>query len=231
MCSRLIFALDVNSIKDVLHWVFLLSPIVGIFKIGLELFIANGPNILNVVRRAGVHSIFLDIKIHDIPVTMRAVARIVLTYKIDLLTCHCDQAGIFRELNMEDTKLLGVTVLTSLNSQDLTIMGYSGKLTNPLALVLRRARLAIDAGCSGVVCSGIEATAVRAILGPSALIVCPGIRLSNGVCNNDQKRVTSPEGIISAGATHLVVGRAIKNAYNPLKTAIEVIKSIRKNIR
>jgi orotidine-5'-phosphate decarboxylase len=225
--DRLIFALDVDSTTEAESLVRLLAPAVGVFKVGLELFLAQGPAVLAEIKRAGARHIFLDMKLHDIPATMRAAAKAAAAHGVDLLTCHCDQADIFAGLDLGRTRLLGITVLTSLGAEDLAGMGYAGELADPQALVLRRARLALAAGCAGVVCSGHEAAAVRAALGAEALVVCPGIRPAAGGAADDQKRVVTPEMAIAAGASHIVVGRPIRKAGDPVRAAREVVEGIK----
>eukprot|EP01022_Parablepharisma_sp_SALTPOND_P031638 TRINITY_DN8107_c0_g1_i1.p1 TRINITY_DN8107_c0_g1~~TRINITY_DN8107_c0_g1_i1.p1 ORF type:complete len:239 (+),score=115.68 TRINITY_DN8107_c0_g1_i1:1371-2087(+) len=223
--DRLIFALDVDSAAQAEDLVRLLASEVGVFKVGLELFVAAGPEVVARVRRAGARAVFLDLKLHDIPATMRAAARAAAGLGVDMLTCHADQAGIFDGLDLGGAQLLGVTVLTSLGPDELRAMGYPAELTHPQALVLHRARLALAAGCAGVVCSGWEAEAVRGLLGPQALVVCPGIRLASGEAH-DQKRVMTPEKALAAGASHIVVGRPIRAAADPQAAARQMVAGI-----
>lgn len=230
--ERLIFALDVDGAQEAEDLVRLLAGEVGVFKVGLELFVAEGPAVLDRLRRAGARAIFLDLKLHDIPATMRASAKAAAAHGVELMTCHADQAGIFSGLDLGRTRLLGVTVLTSLGPEDLAAMGYPQELRDPRALVLRRAGLALAAGCQGVVCSGQEAAAVRAALGPQALVVCPGIRPADklGTGADDQKRIVTPEMALAAGASHIVVGRPIRQANDPLLAAREVVEGIRRGL-
>ncbi len=224
---RLIFALDVDSAREAESLVRMLSPEVGVFKVGLELFVSQGPAILERLRRAGAGALFLDLKLHDIPATMRGAARAAAAMGVEMMTCHCDQPDIFTGLDLGRTRLLGVTVLTSLGREDLEAMGYAGELADPRALVLRRARLALAAGCAGVVCSGQEAAAVRRALGPQALVVCPGIRPGGpDASHHDQKRVVTPGQAIARGASHIVVGRPIRTADDPLLAARAVVAEI-----
>lgn len=225
--ERLIFALDVNTADEAENLVRMLASEAGVFKVGLELFISQGPEILARLRRAGAQAIFLDLKLHDIPATMRAAAKSAAKYGVDLLTCHCDQAGIFSGLDLGGTKLLGITVLTSLGPEDLAVMGYPEELTDPRALVKKRAELAMSAGCAGVVCSGLEAAEVRKALGPDALVVCPGIRPADGSASaDDQKRIVTPDMAMKSGASHIVVGRPIRTARDPLAAARKVVESL-----
>jgi len=227
--DRLIFALDVDSAAQAEDLVRLLASEVGVFKVGLELFVSAGPEVVDRVRRAGARAVFLDLKLHDIPATMRAAARAAAGLGVDMLTCHADQADIFRGLDLGGARLLGVTVLTSLGPDELRAMGYPEELTHPQALVLHRARLALAAGCAGVVCSGWEAEAVRGLLGPQALVVCPGIRPASGEAH-DQKRVMTPARAVAAGASHIVVGRPIRAAADPQAAAREMAAGIERGL-
>jgi orotidine-5'-phosphate decarboxylase len=225
--ERLIFALDVDTADAAEGLVRMLASEVGVFKVGLELFTAQGPQVLQRLKSAGAGAIFLDLKLHDIPATMRGAARSAAALGVDLLTCHCDQAGIFQGLDLGRTRLLGITVLTSLGPEDLEAMGYPPELCQPRALVERRARLALEAGCAGVVCSGQEASYVRQLLGPDALVVCPGIRLPGPENNaDDQKRIVTPQKAISQGASHIVVGRPIRTAPDPVAAARQLVEGI-----
>lgn len=224
--ERLIFALDVDSAEEAESLVRLLGSEVGVFKVGLELFISAGPAVLSRLKKAGARAIFLDLKLHDIPATMRGAARAAAGLGVDMMTCHAEQARIFTGLDLGPTKLLGVTVLTSLGPEDLAALGYPLELQDPQALVLKRAQMALDAGCQGVVCSGKEAGVMRAQLGSEALIVCPGIRLADDSGKDDQKRIVTPEAAIRAGASHIVVGRPIRSAPDPVAAARQVVASI-----
>jgi orotidine-5'-phosphate decarboxylase len=230
--ARLIFALDVDTAEEAESLVRLLASEVGVFKLGLELFVAQGPAMVERLRRAGAESLFLDLKLHDIPATMRSAARAAASLGVEFITCHCDQVGIFSGLELGRTRLLGVTVLTSLGPEDLAAMGYPEKLRDPAALVVRRAQLAMAAGCAGVVCSGLEAEAVRQALGPEALVVCPGIRPAGPeIAADDQKRIVTPERALMAGASHIVVGRPIRTARDPLAAAAAVNQALARGLQ
>jgi orotidine-5'-phosphate decarboxylase len=179
------------------------------------------------MRAAGAEAIFLDLKLHDIPNTMRAAAVQASRLGVDLLTCHCEQTDIFHGLNLNPTRLLGITVLTSLSREDLARQGFAEKFADLAQLAQARARLALAAGCQGVVCSGHEAAAMRAIGGAEALIVCPGIRPSLTAAH-DQKRVMTPAEAIKAGASHIVVGRPILQAADPLTAAQAIIAELQR---
>lgn len=227
MRQRLIFALDVDNAGQAEEWVRILRHEVGIFKVGLELFVAEGPAILPQLRKAGAKSIFLDLKLHDIPATMRAAAKAGAGLGADFITCHCDQADIFTNMDLGSARLLGITLLTSIGAEDLAALGYEPSLCNPLNLVERRAKLALAAGCHGVVCSGQEAAVVRRVLGPEALIICPGIRLADGSLD-DQKRIITPALAMAQGASHIVVGRPIRLAPDPAVAARFILTDMAK---
>jgi orotidine-5'-phosphate decarboxylase len=223
--QRLIVALDVPDSGRALALVKLLAATVGSFKVGLELFISQGPPIVRQIRAAGAEAIFLDLKLHDIPNTMRAAAVQAARLGVDLLTCHCEQTNIFHDLDLSPTRLLGITVLTSLSREDLRRQGFGEKFTRPAELAQTKARLALAAGCHGVVCSGHEAAAIRAIAGAEALVVCPGIRPAL-LTAHDQKRVMTPGQAIKAGASHIVVGRPIVQADDPLLAAQAIVNEL-----
>ena len=223
--QRLMVALDVPSAAQAKQWVETLAPHVGVFKVGLELFVAEGPAIVKELRAMGAPAIFLDLKLHDIPATMRAAARQAAELGVDFLTCHCEQAGIFTGVDLGHIKLLGITVLTSLESADLARMGYQGELLRPDKLAALRAKLALDAGCHGVVCSGHEANNMRKLLGENALVVCPGIRPAGSEVH-DQKRVMTPKQARLAGASHIVVGRPILQSADPVAMAKSIVSEL-----
>jgi orotidine-5'-phosphate decarboxylase len=227
--DRLIFPLDVPNKAEAEKFIDLLSGEVGLFKVGLELFMAEGPAFLKFLAAAQV-DYFLDLKFHDIPATMMAAqARVMQGAK--LATVHIDQGSKMRQAIMScknGVKVLGVTVLTHLGAEDLEAMGIAPEYArNPTKLVLLRAGLARDAGCDGVVCAGTEARAVKNAFGPDFLVVCPAIRpLWAAVAGDDQTRITTPTQAIKAGADYLVVGRPIRKAENPREAARRVVAEI-----
>ena len=224
--SRLVFALDVPDGREALRLVRVLREDVGTFKVGLELFCAEGPALVREIAQRG-GAVFLDLKLHDIPATVgRAVARALAAGGVRWLTVH---TGGGREMLREAVKatgdragILAVTVLTSLNEAGAVEAGLAPPIGN---LVVRRAALAIDCDCAGVVASPNEASAIRKVVGPGPLIVTPGIRPA-GTDAGDQQRTATPEAAIAAGADILVVGRPIRDAADPAAAAREVRHSI-----
>jgi len=235
--QRIIFPLDLPTGKEALKYVNLLKDHVGVFKIGLELFVSEGPSVVHAVKKAAPGlKIFLDMKFHDIPETVRRAAGAAAKLGVDFITVHCEEGmGLLRAAADEagGMKVLGITVLTSLSKEDL-------KGTDPEELVLRRAEMAKLAGLSGVVCSGREVKRVKEAFGRDFIAVVPGIRFSadtvrekdiKAVKKDDQKRVVAPYEAIKDGADYIVVGRPIKDAKDPLKAAALVASEIERAIK
>ena len=234
--SRLIFPLDVPDKTAAQKLLEALRDEVGLFKVGLELFMAEGPEFLQVVSAASPSGFFLDLKFHDIPATMGGAHSKVFK-GVRFTTIHVDQgrkllSAMVRGLS-DDVKILGVTVLTSLDKDDLLSVGIDPRYAdNPGKLVLLRAELAKDAGCSGVVCAGPEARAVKERFGQDFLVVCPGIRPDWGqVPSDDQRRTMTPYEAIKAGADYIVVGRPIRLAADPVAAARRVVEEIARGLR
>ncbi len=229
--DRIIFALDLPGLKEALKYIDLLKGSVGVFKVGLELFVACGPDIVKAVKERSGKGIFLDMKFHDIPATVKGAMRSASLLGAEFVTVHCDEGkGLLKavvEGNIGGAKVLGVTVLTSLSGEDLVEIGIDEKYKNPVDLVLHRARLAKTAGCAGVVCSGLEARAVKDEFGEGFLVITPGIR-SSGDDKGDQKRAVTPYEAIINGADYIVVGRPIRNAPDPIKAARLIAEEIGK---
>jgi len=224
--DRLIFALDVPNRAEAERFLKLLKAEVGLFKVGLELFVAEGPAILRFLAESYGVEYFLDLKFHDIPATVRgAQARIWPGAR--LATVHVDSGREILKAGGE-VKLLGVTLLTHLGPEDLAAMGLAREyVRDPTKLVLLRARLAQEAGCDGVVCAGTEARAVKEACGPDFLVVCPGIRPPGAaVAGDDQRRITTAYDAIKAGADYLVVGRPIRQAPDPAAAARKIVEEI-----
>jgi orotidine-5'-phosphate decarboxylase len=229
--DRLIFALDVPDRDEAERYVRLLQAEVGLFKVGLELFVAEGPAFLHLLSERYGAAYFLDLKFHDIPATVRrAQARILPGAR--LATVHVDSGREILKTPDSRVKLLGVTLLTHLGRADLAAMGLAPEYQDPARLVLLRARLARQAGCDGVVCAGAEARLVKEACGPDFLVVCPGIRPAWAVVpGDDQSRITTPYEAIQAGADYIVVGRPIRQAADPVAAARRVVEEIAEGLR
>jgi orotidine-5'-phosphate decarboxylase len=228
----IVFPLDLPSYDVAMSYVDRLKDQVGLFKVGLELFISEGPRILKSILDIGGAGIFLDLKLHDIPATVKRAFMAASKYSPRFVTIHCDEGeevlrGI-AENNPGDTKILAVTVLTSLDQKKLKELGYNDKFTHDLSLlVLLKARMAKAAGCHGVVCSGLEVAAIKRELGPEFLAVTPGIRPAWSVVNkDDQKRIVTPSDAVKNGADYVVIGRPIRDAKDPADAALRVAEEI-----
>lgn len=221
--KKIILALDVDNHKEAMRWVNLLYPKIKVFKVGLQLYTACGPKIIQDIRKIGAE-VFLDLKFNDIPNTMVNATKEVLKYKVAMFTVHTlsgptalkEVAAVCRG---SKTKVLGVTILTSICGHFLKDLGIKRKLSDE---VLYLAKMAKRCGLDGVICSAQEAKIIRRYLGKNFLIVTPGIRPGK-VCAGDQKRAATPREAINAGADFLVVGRPILEAKNPLSALKELL--------
>lgn len=228
--DRIIFPLDLPTLDEALKFTSLLKDFVGVFKIGLELFTSAGPEAIKAVRAEAPDAlIFLDMKYHDIPETVKGAVRSAIALGVDFVTVHCDEGrGLLKavsEAGKGRTNVIGITVLTSLSADDMADAGIDPKYKEPQSLVIHRARLARLSGCAGVVCSGLEATAVREEFGAGFLIITPGIRSRHDDAG-DQKRTVTPYEAVYNGADYIVVGRPIRKAEDPVKTARLVASEI-----
>jgi orotidine-5'-phosphate decarboxylase len=211
--DRLIFALDVPTKNDALAWIDRLGDSVTFYKIGLELFCSGAYfELLETLRSRG-KKVFADLKFFDIPATVRsAVANLAKTGATCCTVHGC--FSIYREAVAAKgaMKLLAVTVLTSLDENDLSELGFNGKVED---LVVARAKRAFESGCDGVIASGHESPRLRREIGTELTIITPGIRGAEEQGRDDQKRALTLEQAFRNGADHVVVGRPIRNAPDP----------------
>jgi len=217
---RLIVALDVPTRAEAERLVRSVDDAVSFYKIGLQLFASDGMALAQDLKAAG-KSVFLDWKLHDIGATVeKAAAAVVASGACDLLTVHAEPqvlAAAVRGRGSHPTaRILGVTVLTSLDDAALVEIGYGLSVT---ALVERRIRQVVDSGADGVVASPHEAAMARRIGGPDFLVVTPGVRPA-GAAMDDQARAATPADALRAGASHLVVGRPVTAAADPRAAAL-----------
>jgi len=218
--DRLIFALDVPSVEEAKRLVLTLREAVQFYKVGLELFATGGYfELIDWLVDQG-KKVFADLKLFDVPETVRSAVRQLSRRPITLTTVHGND-GILEAACREkgELKILAVTVLTSLDQGDLTDLGFSVDVHR---LVLSRARRALEIGCDGIVSSGLEARAIRDHLGEKLLIVTPGIRPVENRPADDQKRVVTVEQALRSGADYIVVGRPIRNAPDPYQAALQI---------
>jgi orotidine-5'-phosphate decarboxylase len=226
--QRLIVALDVSSAAAAQKIVAAVGDSASCYKVGMQLYTAEGPQVVRDLVGSG-RRVFLDLKYHDIPNTVASAVREAAGLGVSMLTVHASGGGKMlraatdaaRSLNAA-LMVLGVTVLTSLNDNDLDKLGVHGRVQDQ---VLRLAALALADGCHGVVASAQEASALRSELEGDFAIVTPGVRPA-GAEPGDQARVVTPAEAIAAGATHIVVGRPITAAVDPAAEARAILSQI-----
>lgn len=228
--ERLIFPLDLPDWSSAMAMAKILNGHVGWFKVGLELFIAEGPAVVGHLRDLAPDTkIFLDLKLHDIPATVgRAIASAV-RLGAEMLTVHAQGGSEMLKAAVEQagaaTTVLAVTVLTSLNPAEMADL--DAEYRQPGALVNFLARQALEAGCSGLVASGREVAALRQNFGQEPKLVIPGIRPAwSQVAKDDQKRTATPREAVRDGADYLVIGRPIRDAANPAEAADRVVAEL-----
>jgi orotidine-5'-phosphate decarboxylase len=226
--QRLAFALDFPDRESAANMVEKVALHVGVLKVGLELFMRDGPPTVQLGKGLGC-DIFLDLKLHDIPETVERAVANACQLGIRYLTVHASGGPRMLSQAVERVAkegaaltLLAVTVLTSLDSSDLQAMGIRNA---PAEQVLTLARMAQSVGVNGFVCAASEVGRLRAELGQAAVLVTPGIRPA-GLAANDQKRVETPKSAIRAGSSLLVVGRPIRDAVDPGAAAAEIEREI-----
>ena len=246
--DKLIFALDVPNREEAKKYVQQLAGSVGCFKVGLELFVKEGPEVLKTVRDNSDADIFLDLKLHDIPATLSRALISAATHNVKYVTIHLEEGEALREIPQEvkdaELEILGVTMLTSISEEDLyrfDLNQMGENISNQISLfeestnqelsrldkiVIERAMQAEVSGCAGVICSGNEVGLIK-ILFPDLKSVVPGIRPKGSVVGkDDQSRVTTPAQAIEQGADLIVVGRPIRDADDPKKAADRIVEEI-----
>ncbi|HEX9984681.1 MAG TPA: orotidine-5'-phosphate decarboxylase [Thermoanaerobaculia bacterium] len=220
--ERLVIAVDLSSRDEILRLADELHGVAGVFKLGLQAFIANGPDIVREVVARG-EKVFLDLKIHDIPNTAQHAVAEAATLGASILTVHTGGGpAMLRACAHESLLVLGVTVLTSLDEGELAAIGFDG---TPMENAVRLARLAKDAGLGGVVASPLEIRAIREACGEGFVILTPGIRPA-GAEAGDQRRTMTPREAVAAGASYIVVGRPITGAKDRREAALRILEEM-----
>lgn len=239
--NRVIAALDVGSRAEADGLVQRLGGAASWVKVGLELFCSAGPEVVRDYADKHKLQVMLDLKLHDIPETVRRTTREVAKLGAGLLTIHAGGGKAMMEAAVKAAheaaaadgrprmRVLAVTVLTSMDDADLTETGQQGPTAT---LVLKRAKLAAQCGCDGVVASAIEAALIRTMLPPPFLVVTPGIRTMgtssmSQTLSGDQKRIASPVQARRAGADLIVVGRPIRDSEDPAAAARAIVQQLR----
>ena len=220
--ERLIVALDVPTAAAALELADRLAPHVGFFKVGLQLFLEAGFAVCDALCARG-HKVMLDLKFHDIPQTVSLAVSQLAGHDIALATVHGYPQVVEAAAKAKgNTKILAVTVLTSLGSDELQQTGFAGSLAD---LVRLRAVTSLAAGADGVVCSPLETALLRKNLGAKPVIATPGIRPLDSV-RDDQTRTATPKAAVAAGADHIIVGRPITKAPDPAAAARDILLEI-----
>jgi orotidine-5'-phosphate decarboxylase len=222
--NPLIIALDLSSAAEASRLVDQLGDAVDFYKVGMELYAAEGISFVRelLARRKRV---FLDLKLYDISETVKRATAVLARTGVDFLTVHGSDA-VMRAANEGRTgsnlKLLAVTVLTSFDQEDIAQMGYPSSVPELVAL---RARHAVGTQMDGIVCSPLDAAAVRAIAGPRSILVTPGVR-SRTAAAGDQKRIATPQEALAAGASYVVIGREVTRAADPAGEARRILAGL-----
>lgn len=229
--AKVIFALDVNEFSDVEKWADLLSPHVGMFKVGKQLFTACGPAVVRMIQKCG-GEVFLDLKYHDIPNTVAMASLEAARMGVKLFNLHAlggyemmakTVEALDKEFKGEERgKVLAVTILTSSNEQTLQQVGINVPVSE---MVVKLASLAKKAGIDGVVASPQEVSLIREACGKDFLIVTPGVRPAFASAD-DQKRIMTPAEAVKTGADYLVIGRPIAAAPNPVVAAEAIVEEV-----
>jgi orotidine-5'-phosphate decarboxylase len=229
--ERLIVALDVSSSTEAQKIVAGLGDLVQTYKVGMQLYTAEGPQVVRDLVAAGKR-VFLDLKYHDIPNTVAAAVRETAQLGVSMLTVHASGGTKMLRAAAEAARdkssavqLLAVTVLTSMDEHDLSATGVQGQVVDQ---VVRLASMALEAGCAGVVSSAQEVRTLRAKLSGDFLAVTPGVRPA-GSAHGDQARVVTPAEAVTSGATHIVVGRPITAAADPASEAEKILREMQVN--
>jgi orotidine-5'-phosphate decarboxylase len=225
MHNPIIVALDVENAREALGLVERLGESVSFYKVGLELFTAEGPAIVRELRSRD-KDVFVDLKMYDIGETVKRAAARVAALGARLLTVHSSPQVIRAAMagaRGSQLKVIAVTVLTSFNQSDLFDLGISGRTTGEHVEFL--ARKGAEAEVDGFVCSPLEVSRVRQLAGPDRILVTPGVR-SPGADKGDQKRVATPAEAIAAGADYLVIGREITRAADPREASRKIINDL-----
>ncbi len=225
MKNPLIVALDVPDQEAALRLVARLGPTVPFYKIGLQLFTRCGPGVVEAIKQTGA-KVFLDLKFHDIPTTVRHSVESACALGVDLVTIHLSGGGAMIRAAAEGARdsalVLGVTVLTSSSRETLREAGVEAAVEDQ---VLRLARLAVENGVTGIVASPLEVSLLRQVFGAALTIVTPGVR-PDWAAANDQQRTMTPKAAMQAGADYLVVGRPITGQADPREAAERILAEL-----
>jgi orotidine-5'-phosphate decarboxylase len=238
--KKLCLALDgLESFQDIKDAIKELSPYVGLFKIGKESFTRFGPKVIDLIHKSG-SEVFLDLKYHDIPQTVKGAAKAASALGVYMFNLHAlggremmkyAKEGVEEmavKKGLRKPKIIAVTILTSIDKKMMNEeLGISGQINDR---VLQLAKMTADLGLDGIVCSAVDLQSIKNHLPKDFIYVTPGIKGVNSEAGSDQKRVLSPANAVEAGSTVLVVGRAIMAADNRLKAAKEILADMTRKL-
>jgi len=220
MKAPIVLAVDTSDLEIAKRWVDATQESVSVYKLGLEFFLTFGQAGVKAIQDVTDADIFLDLKLHDIPHTVGGAATAIQALAPRFLTVHSSGGRDMVRAAVDavpGTSITAVTILTSLSEEDLFEIGYAN---NALESAVALATLSVKAGAKAIVCSPLEISSIRAVVAPEIEIITPGVRLATDAPADDQKRVMTPRDAIAAGASLLVIGRPITNAWKDGATAM-----------
>lgn len=212
--APIILAVDTPHLETAIEWVKATQETISVFKLGLEFFLTFGSDGVRAIKDVTDSEIFLDLKLHDIPHTVSGATKTIAHLSPKFLTVHASGGAAMVAAAVEaapGTHITGVTILTSLSDSDIAEIGYS---SNALNSAVALAQLATQAGAGAIVCSPLEISAIRAAIGPSPIIITPGVRPIDSTASDDQVRTMTPKAAIDSGASLVVIGRPITQRWN-----------------
>lgn len=214
MKAPIVLAVDTPDLEIAKRWIDATKDSVSVYKLGLEFFLTFGQDGVRAIQSVTDSDIFLDLKLHDIPHTVAGASQAIASLKPRFLTVHSSGGKEMVKTAVKvlpDTEVTAVTILTSLSEEDLFEIGFANAaLESAVAL----AKMSVDAGAKAIVCSPLEISAIRSAVGPVPHIITPGVRPLSEVGSDDQKRTMTPQAAFEAGASYVVIGRPITNAWN-----------------
>ncbi len=212
--APIVLAVDTPKLATAIEWVKATQDYVAVFKLGLEFFLTFGIDGVKAIQDVTDSDIFLDLKLHDIPHTVSGAAKAVSNLAPRFLTVHASGGAAMIKAAVDaspKTHVTGVTILTSLSEDDVSQIGFKN---NALDSAVGLANIAVAAGAGAIVCSPLEIAAIRAAIGPTPIIITPGVRPAESVASDDQVRTTTPKAAIAIGANLVVIGRPITQSWN-----------------
>lgn len=212
--APIVLAVDTPELVTAIEWVKATQDYVAVFKLGLEFFLTFGSDGVKAIQDVTDSDIFLDLKLHDIPHTVSGAAKAVSNLAPRFLSVHASGGAAMIKAAVDaspKTHVTGVTILTSLSEDDVSQIGFKN---NALDSAVGLANIAVAAGAGAIVCSPLEIAAIRAAVGPTPIIITPGVRPAESVASDDQVRTMTPKAAIAIGANLVVIGRPITQSWN-----------------